>query len=105
MTCGITIASSGALSIGEQDQPLRKVANNTPPDMLQTEGFAPRRSNQLNTPRLSRNFRLLLEISVRIADGIKWKDGDTMHWWVLLTGDQGCILKIGLPGTHEQPQD
>ena len=38
-------------------------------------------------------------------DGLEWKDGDTMHWWVLLTEGQSYITIIGLPGTHVLSRD
>jgi hypothetical protein len=28
-------------------------------------------------------------------DGLEWKDGDTMHWWVLLTEDNTVCMSEG----------
>ena len=28
-------------------------------------------------------------------DGLEWKDGDTMHWWVLLTEDYTVRMSEG----------
>jgi hypothetical protein len=28
-------------------------------------------------------------------DGLEWKDGDTMHWWVLLTEDYTVCMSEG----------
>jgi hypothetical protein len=42
---------------------------------------------------------------VEIDGGLEGKNGDTMHWWVLLTEDQSYIIRIGLPGTHTFSKD
>jgi hypothetical protein len=47
-------------------------------------------ANQLNTPRLSRNFQNLLEISVKVDDGLEWKDEYAMIRRVLLA--KGCTV-------------
>jgi hypothetical protein len=30
-----------------------------------------------------------------VDDGLGWKDGDTMHWWVLLTEDNTVCMSEG----------
>jgi hypothetical protein len=49
--------------------------------------------NQLNTPRLPRNFQYDLEISVRVDGGVEWKDEYTMGWCGLLAKGQIHIAK------------
>jgi hypothetical protein len=40
-----------------------------------------------------------MEILVRVDGGLEWKDGDTMHWWVLLTEDYTvCMSEDARPG-------
>jgi hypothetical protein len=41
-----------------------------------------------------------LRASGEMDDGLGWKDGDTMHWRVLLTENCYYIGRIGLPDTH-----
>jgi len=52
---------------------------------------------QMQWPRILQDSR---RPRVTPDDGLKWKDGDTMHWCVLLTEDQRYFKGIGLPGTH-----